>query len=74
MKITILLDYPDNANPKFGHGMTALGGTVESIYFGDLFAEVLGRAITRNHEGDERAVRNMLSKIEAKLGVSLSDE
>ena len=54
--------------------MTALGGVVERAYFGDLFAEVLDRAITHNHECDERAVRNILSKIEAKLGVSLGDE
>jgi tRNA(Ile2) C34 agmatinyltransferase TiaS len=39
MKVTILLDYPDTANPKFTGNMTALGGKIESVYFGDLFAE-----------------------------------
>ena len=106
MKITILLDYPDNANPKFTGGMAALGGAVESVYFGDLFAETEpgeysqglcndGPTILRNgilmtpeeivarlnylsrrvvvfpaDSIDEAAMRNMLSKIEAKLGVS----
>lgn len=39
MKITILLDYPGTANPKFTGNMTALGGRVEAVHFGDLFAE-----------------------------------
>lgn len=39
MKITILLDYPDTANSRLTGNMAALGGKVESVYFGDLFAE-----------------------------------
>lgn len=39
MKITLLLEYPETANPQFGAGMELHGGKVEVVQFGDLFAE-----------------------------------
>lgn len=39
MKITLLLDYPETANPQFGAGMELHGGKVEVVQFGDLFEE-----------------------------------
>jgi hypothetical protein len=40
MKITILLEYPDGANPTFSSGDEALGGRVVGVAFSDLFEEL----------------------------------
>lgn len=40
MRITVLLDYPDDANPQFTGGMTFNGGNVECVEFDDLFAKI----------------------------------
>lgn len=39
MKITLLLDYPDDARPEFGADMVLHGGKVETVQFSDVFAE-----------------------------------
>ena len=39
MKITLLLDYPDDAAPQFGADMEIHGGKVEVVQFSDLFQE-----------------------------------
>jgi len=39
LKITILLDYPDDASPQFGADMELHGGKVETVQFSDLFQE-----------------------------------
>ena len=37
-KITLLLEYPDDARPEFTANMTLHGGKVETVQFNDLFA------------------------------------
>jgi TorA maturation chaperone TorD len=37
-KITLLLEYPDDARPEFSANMTLHGGKVETVQFNDLFA------------------------------------
>lgn len=39
MKITLLLDYPDDASPEFSANMELHGGKVEVVQFSDLFQE-----------------------------------
>lgn len=39
MKITLLLDYPDDATPGFTADMELHGGKVEVVQFSDLFQE-----------------------------------
>lgn len=39
MKITVLLDYPDDATPGFTADMELRGGKVEAVQFSDLFQE-----------------------------------
>jgi hypothetical protein len=39
MKITVLLDYPDDAAPEFTADMMLHGGKVETVQFDDLFRE-----------------------------------
>lgn len=39
MKITLLLDYPDDATPVFTADMELHGGKVEAVQFSDLFQE-----------------------------------
>jgi len=39
MKITLLLDYPDDATPEFSTNMVLHGGMVEVVQFSDLSQE-----------------------------------
>ena len=58
MKITLLLEYPDDASPEFCSHMELHGGKVEIVQFGDVFQDhdaLLGmtRMLDEHPEGYE---------------------
>lgn len=78
MKITLLLDYPDNASPQFGADMELHGGKVEAVQFSDLFKEhdaleEEARALA-NMDPSHQLFEMRLEKLRVALGMETEDE
>ena len=77
MKITLLLDYPDDAAPEFAAGMEIHGGKVEVVQFTDLFQghEALEEEASAlaGMDPSHRLFEMRLEKLRAVLGMETED-